>query len=129
MPETGPGGALTLPFGSDDRIHVKRTQLPQEHRDAGLAGKDRRIAFSSRTVVENLLGRPANVVLEERIPVSEDVRIQVEQGRATTPGGAPVQERPGVLRWSLTLAPGASKEVAVDYTVRYPGDVLVAGLR
>ena len=129
MIETGPGGDLTLPFGSDNRILVKRTQLPQERRDAGVMSRDRRIAFGYRTTVENLLNRPATVILEERVPISEDARIEVETGKTTTPGGMLVRDRPGILQWSLRIDPGVKSEVAVDYAVRFPDDIVIAGLQ
>ena len=128
MIETAPGGELTLPFGSYNRILVKRTRLPQMGRELGMTSRDRRIAYGYRTTVESLLDRAANVVLEERIPVSADARIEVEQGKTTTPGSTFQNDRPGVMQWSLRLEPGVKKEFALDYAMRFPAGIVIARL-
>ena len=129
MSETAPGSALTLSFGTDNRILVKRARLPEEHREAGLTGRNKRISFAYRTTIENHLATAATVILEERIPVSEDSRIEVEQSKMTTGGSIVTDDRPGILRWSLRLEQGARREIAVDYAVRFPDDIVIAGLQ
>jgi hypothetical protein len=68
------------------------------------------------------------VFLEERVPVSEDERIEVETDRRTTPGAKPVTERPGVLVWAVTLEPRQRKEIVLAYAVRFPREMAVPGI-
>jgi uncharacterized protein (TIGR02231 family) len=126
--ETAPKTDITLPFGIDNRIAVERTPLPQDRSESGIFGKEKRIAYAFRTTVENLRDQKVTVDVEDRIPVSEDERIHVEQGKGTTPGAKEVKDRPGVLVWTLDLAPREKREVILEYTVRFPKDLFIPGL-
>jgi uncharacterized protein (TIGR02231 family) len=128
VPETAPGAELTLPFGRDNRIKIDRVRQPQDHSFEGLTGRTRQVAYESITTVENLRDREVTLLLEDRVPVSEDDRIVVEVGKATTADHAPSTTRPGVVLWKLKLAPHEKRDVVLAYTVRYPKEMLVAGL-
>lgn len=128
LPETGPGSELTLPFGVDNRIKVERVRLPQERSREGLSNRTRQVVFAYDTTIENLRDRAVDVVLHDRVPVSEDERIKVETGRETTPGSTPVADRPGVVEWRLSLAPREKRKLRLEYTVRWPTDLYVPDL-
>jgi uncharacterized protein (TIGR02231 family) len=123
LKETGPGVELTLPFGIDNRIEIVRVPEPQMKGRSGITGKYRVVDRTQRTLIHNLLGREATLVLEERLPVSEDERITVELGKGTTPGFKDSPRRPGVKLWTLTLAAGEKRELKFDYSVRYPREL------
>jgi uncharacterized protein (TIGR02231 family) len=127
--ETGPGAELELPFGADNRVRVKRVTLPQRRTREGLTGRDQQVAYGFRTEIENLRDRPVTVVVEDQVPVSEDERITVKRGDATTAGVREVRDRPGVLEWDVALGPRQKKEIALEYAVRFPRDLPVGGLR
>jgi uncharacterized protein (TIGR02231 family) len=126
--ETGPGAELTIPFGADNRIKVIRVKLPRESGREGFAGKYRQVAFGYRTVVENLMSRKVSLILEDRVPVSEDERIVVEIAKETTEGYKKSDRRPGVMLWQMELEPRAKQEVVLEYSVRFPRDLVVAGI-
>jgi uncharacterized protein (TIGR02231 family) len=128
LEETPPGAEVALPFGIDNRVTVERTPLPQARELTGVFGKERRIGYGFRTVVENLRDQKVAVVVEDRVPVSEDERIQVEMGKDTTPGHKEVPDRPGILEWTLDLAPKEKREILLTYTVRFPKDLIIPGL-
>jgi hypothetical protein len=67
-------------------------------------------------------------VIEERLPYSQDKGIDVESGKAMTGGYRDVKDRPGVVEWSIPLAPREKREVVLDYTVKVDKEILVAGL-
>jgi uncharacterized protein (TIGR02231 family) len=129
LDETGPGGELELPFGADNRVRVKRIALPQKRTREGLTGRDQQVAYAFRTEIENLRDRPITVVVEDQVPVSEDERITVKRGDATTTGFREIKDRPGVLEWDVSLGPRQKKEVVLEYAVRFPRDLPVGGLR
>lgn len=128
LEETAPEAEVTLPFGLDNRVRIERTPLPRERGTRGLTGKTRHLTFAFRTSVKNLRDEAVILVLEDRIPVSEDEQIQVDVDKATTPGYAEDPDRPGVLEWTLDLVPGEKREIHLEYAVRYPGDLVVPGL-
>jgi uncharacterized protein (TIGR02231 family) len=128
LPETAPGAELSVPFGVDNRVKVQRVRQPQERGTEGFTGKTRQIAFAFRTTLENLRDEPVTVVVEDRVPVSEDERIVVEVSKETTPGHVESKQRPGVLLWSVELGRGETKDITLSYTVRLPKDLFVPGL-
>ena len=123
LKETGPGVELTLPFGVDNRIEIVRVPEPQMKSRGGITGKYRIVERTHRTLIHNLLGRETTLVLEERLPVSEDERIEVKLGDGTTPGFKDSPRRPGVKLCTLTLAAGEKRELRFDYSVKYPKDL------
>ena len=128
LKETGPGLELTLPFGVDNRLEVIRVPLPRSATKKGLGGKQREIEFGFKTQLHNLQDRSVTLVMEDRIPVSEDERIVVELDKETTPGFKDSPRRPGVKIWTLELEPGEKREVVFAYSVRFPKDLQVPGL-
>lgn len=125
--EQGPGSELTIPFGIDNRVAVDRTPLPQDRGSSGIFGREKRISYAYRTTLENLRDRKVSVVLEDRIPVSEDERIKVEMGEGTTPGSNELKDRPGILEWSLELGPKEKRDIVLEYVIRFPKDLIVPG--
>jgi uncharacterized protein (TIGR02231 family) len=125
LEERGPGVELTLPFGVDNRVEVVRLPQPKSSGRSGLTGKQREVEMEFRTQVHNLQDHPVKLVLEDRVPVSEDERIEVELGKQTTPGYRDSERRPGVKLWTVDLAAGEKREFVLAYTVRYPRDVVV----
>jgi len=128
LKETGPGLELTLPFGVDNRLEVIRVPLPKSAGKQGFGGRQREVEYGFRTQLHNLQDRSVTLVLEDRVPVSEDERIVVELDKQTTPGFKDSPRRPGVKIWTLELEPGEKREVVFAYSVRYPKDLMVPGL-
>jgi uncharacterized protein (TIGR02231 family) len=128
MKETGPGVELTVPFGVDNRVEVIRVPEPDMKSREGWTGKLKQVHKQERTIVHNLMDRKMTLVLEDRLPVSEDERIEVVLGDETTAGYKDSERRPGVKLWTIELAAGEKREIVLDYTVRYPREMNVAGL-
>jgi len=128
LEEKGPGVELTMPFGVDNRLEVIRVPLPKSAGRQGITGKHREVEFGFRTQLHNLQDRAVTVVLEERIPVSEDERIVVELDKETTPGFKDSPRRPGVKLWTFEMAAGEKREILLAYRVRHPRDLRLPGL-
>jgi uncharacterized protein (TIGR02231 family) len=129
LEEKGPGLELSLPFGVDNRIEVLRLPQPKSSGRSGLTGKQREVELEYRTRLHNLQDRAVKLVYEDRVPVSEDERIEVElDGKRTTPGYRDSERRPGVKLWTIDLAAGEQREIVLAYRVRWPKDLVVAGL-
>ncbi|MDQ7007223.1 MAG: DUF4139 domain-containing protein [Acidobacteriota bacterium] len=118
-----PGEELKISFGEDKQVRVRRLRLPGRQSSSGLTGKYRLQRFAYRTTIENPSGRPIEVGVEERMPVSEDERIRVELGDGTTGGWEKDPERPGVMTWKLEIPPRSERSVEVHYSVRAPKDL------
>ena len=128
LKETGPGVELTVPFGVDNRIEVLRVPEPEMKSREGWTGKQKQVHKVGRTIVTNLMDHEATLVIEDRLPVSEDERIVVQIGDGTTQGYRDSERRPGVKLWTIELAAGEKREIVLDYTVRYPREMNLPGL-
>jgi len=128
LPETPAEAELTIPFGVDNRVKLTRVRQPQERGSEGITGKTRQISYEFRTTLENLRDEKVTVTVEDRVPVSEDQRIEVALGKETTSGHRESKHRPGVLLWNVELAARETKRLVLAYTVRHPKDLYVAGL-
>jgi uncharacterized protein (TIGR02231 family) len=114
--EIGGGGELELWFGKEPGVTVKRELVSKKESESGVFSKSRGIDREYRISLTNTLGRPVEVEVWDRVPVSRNEQVKVE-----LTGIAPAlatdarylkDERPlGLLKWMMPLpARGAGKE-------------------
>tara|TARA_R110002020_G_scaffold97177_3_gene232081 strand:+ start:9875 stop:11980 length:2106 start_codon:yes stop_codon:yes gene_type:complete len=108
--------SLNLSLGMDPNIIVKREKLENFKSKSFLGGT--RIVDKGYTIeVKNNKKTPINLILEDRIPISENKEIKVED---ITTGTAEYNDKTGILRWKLQLPPNATDKKEFTYTVKYP---------
>jgi hypothetical protein len=66
---------------------------------------------------ENLSDHDVTVTLADRIPVSEDKEIRIDQV-SVEPAGAPDDK--GLITWTLQLKPREKRVFRISYRVEYP---------
>lgn len=118
----GVGEEVRLAFGAEDTFRVVRHV--EESRDtAGLAGINQRtvILRETRLFVSRLDasdgGAPQEVVIRERVPVSEISAVEV---RVRTELSSPEPDEvdgDGIARWTLSLAPGERRELSLTHEI------------
>ncbi|MDH3784370.1 MAG: mucoidy inhibitor MuiA family protein, partial [Acidobacteriota bacterium] len=86
LQETGPDSELRIPFGVDNRVEITRVPMPKQKGRRGFVGKFKQVEKIERTLIQNNTSRSLKLILEDRIPIAEDERIQVTVGSETTPG-------------------------------------------
>ncbi len=120
-----PGEKFELGFGPESDVRAHRDEQ-RERDDAGLLG-----GWNVQTVriavrVSNLGAQPREVVVTERVPVSE-----IEQVEITTTGegayklddavpqvkGREIDEK-GIVTWTVALPPHARRAVTLEYKVK-----------
>jgi uncharacterized protein (TIGR02231 family) len=123
LPLVAPGETARLGFGSDDRIRIARVPASRKTRDPGFLGSTRSDRFEFRTSVKNLHAFPVSMVIEDRIPVSEDQAITVERLPDMTKPDAEIPEnRRGVILWTPTLKPQEERAYVTAYRLRWPAN-------
>lgn len=121
LPLVAPGDTAKLGFGSDDRIKIARVPVNRKTRDPGFLGSTKTDKFEFKTTLKNLHGFPVNVVIEDRVPVSEDQAITVERmPEMTKPDAEAPDDRRGVVVWTPTLKPQEEKAYLTAYRIRWP---------
>lgn len=108
--------SLNLSLGMDPNIIVKREKLENFKSKSFLGGT--RIVDKGYTIeIKNNKKTPINLILEDRIPISENKEIKVED---VTIGTAEYNDKTGILRWKLNLQPNTTDKKEFTYTVKYP---------
>lgn len=117
LDETLPGQSLTLGFGLNPNVGVKRKNLDVSAADTGLFEKLRVYQRHYRTIVENHMPKAHKVVLMDRLPVSRDEEIKVT---LESPKNAEVDPETGTFRVMRVLEPGQTMEWDTRFKVEAP---------
>lgn len=128
----GRGEDFDLYLGIDENVKVKREQIQKKVDEtliAGVPSPTKRINFKYKLVVENYKSGKIRVNLFEAMPVSEDERIRVKISQTSLePTEKDYQDKKGIWRWELELAPKETKEIFYAFTVEHPRQMQVEGL-
>lgn len=112
--------AFSLVLGVADGVKVKRVL---DRRSSTLArGERTKMEVAFDISVENLYKTAVDVDLMDRVPVSQNKDIRVYRVRVE-PDGKPDDR--GLLQWKLHLAPGEKKSYRIEYSLEYPGQILL----
>ncbi|MEU4269729.1 DUF4139 domain-containing protein [Streptomyces sp. NPDC026092] len=132
LPTLAPGGVRRVGLGPAEGIRVtRRTQLRES--TAGL--RNTTTVLDTRVHVElaNALARPVTVEVRERVPVTAEPDVRIEERADWTSPEAdtgPDRHAPGTRVWRLDLPAGATAALEGGYEIRIPtGKALVGGNR
>ncbi|MCX4695396.1 DUF4139 domain-containing protein [Streptomyces sp. NBC_01408] len=132
LPTLAPGGVRRVGLGPAEGIRVtRRTNLRES--TSGLRNNTTVLDHRVHVELANRLARPVTVEVRERVPVTSepDVRIE-ERADWTAPeeGAGPEHHAPGTRVWRLDLPAGATAALDGGYEIRIPtGKALVDGNR
>lgn len=107
---------LTVSFGRDKRINIKRIRVKEFTRNQFL-GSSKIQSFGYQISARNTKNDPIDIKIEDQVPVSTQKDIVVELLQSS---GAAFNAATGTLTWHLTLPPEVDKNVTFEYTVKYP---------
>jgi uncharacterized protein (TIGR02231 family) len=132
LPTLAPGSVRRVGLGPAEGIRVtRRTNLHES--TSGLRNNTTVLDHRVHVELANRLTRPVTVEVRERVPVTSepDVRIE-ERADWTAPeeGTGPDRHAPGTRVWRLDLPAGATAALDGGYEIRIPtGKALVGGNR
>jgi hypothetical protein len=106
----------TLPFGMAQRVTAKKEPLIKKASTSWL-GKE--ILEDGYTLeITNGLETEREILVKDRLPLPVDERVQLEVAKVDP---APAErDKDNKLTWKLTLGPGETQKIVVEYTLRYP---------
>ena len=107
---------LNLSFGIDNNIIVSREKL-KDYSETKFIGSYKRESISWKISIRNNKPYAINLEVIDQIPLSTSKEIQIESGDLA---GGILDEVTGNIVWDLRLNPNESKELILNYTVRYP---------
>jgi len=132
LPTLAPGGVRRVGLGPAEGIRVTRRTNVHES-TSGLRNNTTVLDHRVHVELANRLARPVTVEVRERVPVTSepDVRIE-ERADWTAPeeGTGPDRHAPGTRVWRLDLPAGSTASLDGGYEIRIPtGKALVGGNR
>jgi len=116
IPEMGLQG--TLPFGMAQRVTAEKKRAIGRTGTTWLGSGTLQDGYTIE--VTNNMDTEREIEIRDRLPLPVDDRITIENVRIDP---APVlQDSENRLTWKMTLKPGETGRISVEYTLRYPGD-------
>ncbi len=115
IPTVARGQMFVLGFGADPQLRARRELIDKTET---VQGGNRKLDFKYRIILENYKPEPAVVRVYDRLPHSDDsaaVRVTLAEMKDALDTDVLYlrRERPkGVLRWEISVAPGAAREKA-----------------
>ena len=128
LDEKGPGDSFTLGLGIDRSVRVKREKLEDTVRETAFFGRVERDTvireLSYRIRLENMKKKPVTLKVTDRIPVSMTDRITVKDVVfSPEPAKRDVDEKAGITRWDIEMAPEEVTDITIRFTVSYPKEM------
>ncbi|MBI4358468.1 MAG: mucoidy inhibitor MuiA family protein [Candidatus Omnitrophica bacterium] len=131
LKNVGPAEEFDLFLGIDERIKVERKELKAKVDVSvlpGLHGRIKTIQYEYLTKIENFRTSESEITLFDQTPISQHDEIKIEQVVFDPKPTEEDQEKPGIYRWKLKLAPRAKQEIKISYLVKHPVDFEISGL-
>ncbi|WMI67374.1 DUF4139 domain-containing protein [Mangrovimonas sp. YM274] len=107
---------LTVSLGVDPNVVVKRNQV-NDFKKTNFIGNNRIINKMYELELKNNKQTPIDIVIMDRIPISQNKDIKVEDIET---GTSQYNDDKGLMEWKTVLSPGASDTFKFSYSVKYP---------
>lgn len=108
--------SLSLSLGVDPNIIVKR-ERENDFKKSTFLGNNRIVARKYTIDIKNNKSSAINLLLEDRIPISQNDDIKVSEIET---GDAKYDDEDGIMQWELKLEPKQSVKKEFSYEVKYP---------
>ena len=108
--------SLTISLGVDPGISIKRRQL-DNLKSKSFIGTTQIIDRSYEINVKNNKADAIQLILEDRIPVSQNKELKIEDYKI---GNAKFNTQKGILRWEFQLGAKATEKKQFSYRIKYP---------
>ncbi|MGW7437593.1 DUF4139 domain-containing protein [Streptomyces sp. NPDC054849] len=129
LPTLAPGGVRRVGLGPAEGIRVTRRTNVRES-TSGLRNNVTVLDHRVHVELANRLARSVTVEVRERVPVTSDPDVRIEERTdwtAPEEGTGPEHHAPGTRVWRLELPAGATAALDGGYEIRIPTGKALAG--
>jgi uncharacterized protein (TIGR02231 family) len=119
----------TLSFGRDDLLQVNVVPRKSDSATTGVFDKRNVRQIDERMTFRSNHRQPVELLVIEAAPVSTSDQVQVKTSFMPRPTVDSWEDRRGVVAWKRTIAPQENATIDVSYTIEYPKEGRVGGLR
>jgi len=120
---------VELFFGRDNMVQVEVEPEQKEASTKGFIGSriEKKIAHNYHITNQHKTAVKLEVVEPTPKPENEDIKVSSQFSPAPTQQSW--HKQPGIISWEVKLNPGQQIKLGADYTISYPKDANVTGLR
>lgn len=130
LPLLRAGEEQPLYFGIDDNVAVKRKTLKDERREQGVISAETVLERRYVTEIQNLHKSDVTLVVKETVPAPQNEQVKLALAKDTTPGfETDAANIKGLLQWSFRMAAQEKKDVTLGWSLAWPKDMELSGLR
>jgi hypothetical protein len=118
-----PGDSFDIPVGVDESVLVTREPLREKVQTKGVFKKSEKKHLGYLIQAKNFGKAAVTLRVNDQIPVSRDKKIRVVPTSIQPEPEKrknPETEEDGIMEWVLTLAPGETKTIRVEYDLFHP---------
>ncbi len=124
----GFGGEFRLAMGPVQTIKVERKRTKEFSENTGIIGQNKRDFFAYEIKITNNSKSDAVVEVYDQIPVSSDEDIKIEDVKFDPSPDKKDKNYDGEVIWKISVKPGETKKIRLQFAVKYPKDVIIQGL-
>jgi hypothetical protein len=106
--------------------HLKLSRVLDKKHSALIRKRRNRMKVSYIVTVENLSTETAEFMLADRIPVSENREVKIENIKISQ---LSKPDSKGIIRWEVELKPGEKRQFRISYQVEYPEELVLEARR
>lgn len=133
IPALAAGKKHVLPLAPEPRLSAEKVLVSRYEESKGVFGGKTRIVYSYQINTENAMKTPQTLIVRDRIPVSQNEKIEVEIRNATV---QPLPEeskedteyRQGQRKYRVELKPGEKRAIGYELVVTYDKEAGIDGL-
>ena len=133
IPALAAGKKQVLPLGPESRLSAEKVLVKKYEESKGVFGGQIRIVYTYQINVENTMKTPQTLIVKDRLPVSQNEKIEVEIRNATV---QPLPEenkedtdfKQGQRRYRVELKPGEKRSIGYELVVTYDKETGIRGL-
>jgi uncharacterized protein (TIGR02231 family) len=120
---------LKLAFGRDDLLLVKLDSVKGNSATTGTFDKRNQRSIADRITIKSAHTTPIDVLVVEASPVSTSDEVKVRTAFEPKPTEESLDQRRGVVAWERTLPANGTLAIDLGYTIEYPKEGSITGLR
>ncbi|MFZ6638955.1 DUF4139 domain-containing protein [Undibacterium sp. TC4M20W] len=120
---------LELLFGRDNMVRVEVEPELRDDANKGFINSRIEKKYTNAYVIENNHKTAVTLQVLEASPVARHEDIKVETKFTPEATQSIWNKQPGIIAWQLPLEAGKKLKLRADYTISYPKDAMVNGLR
>lgn len=120
-----PGQEEVFAFGPIDGLRVDRTVLDDNSGDRGILRGRHIQSQKVRFDVENFTPKSWDLRLFGWVPFSAQEDLEIEWSATPAPDVENAEDKRGVLRWDLKMAPGTTASVELEHQMKWPEGYLL----